>query len=153
MLINARAPKAAWPSVSDLAEPVVGISLSAFSRFLAALGIRTEKLGRESKLSPTDAVIALEARGIPAEVAESEVDKIVEMRIARIPALAKGGASRPSQEIVEQGRPQRSVAFREQARPRRLYFPRQKRRVPTREEMDRRLAGRHLDLESVIYHR
>lgn len=72
---------------------------------------------------------------------------MMKKRISEIPALAVQGPPPASRS----GQPQRSVLFREKASPRRIPLSAPSRRVPTRAEMDRRLGGRHLDLEVVIY--
>lgn len=77
---------ALWPSYSELAR-IVSMSASGFGRYVRSRGVDHLEIGRESRLEPVEAIRLLAGRGLPASVAEREVNRVVEARRARIRVL------------------------------------------------------------------
>lgn len=79
-------PSITWPSLSDLAQ-LLGVKLSTLSRLPAVRCRSTQRIGREVKVPPPDAVAILMERGLGEAVARAGVQDVVERRRERVPAL------------------------------------------------------------------
>jgi hypothetical protein len=75
-----QAPPIAWPSLSDLAR-LLDLDLSTLSRLVTARGANTMRIGREVKVSPSDAVDLLKDRGYSVEAANARTRAIVQERM------------------------------------------------------------------------
>ncbi|HLG69931.1 MAG TPA: hypothetical protein VK009_05845 [Chloroflexota bacterium] len=140
-----------WPSYSDLARSL-GVRLTSFKRLrpvdrLVAARV-TRKVGNEIKVPPAKAVDLLTEAGLSAEAASREVSKIVQRRMARVPALADDRVQGlvPSTVGSMQGNALKRVFY---APPNRPTGPTQ----PGDEHirgLHRRLAGRFVPVEDYL---
>jgi len=80
---------AAWPTSSELAE-IVKMSISGFGRYVrshAPEAIRV--IGRDKRVAPPEAIALLVERGLPKTVAQREVMRLVQLRMAAMPVLRR----------------------------------------------------------------